>query len=76
MAVRRNPKKDKAARRRRPERRPASSGRRVRMSLETVTTLMLNAPPEALPLLGLAGVRLWNVAEDGKVPVPRQTRSR
>jgi hypothetical protein len=36
------------------------------MSLETVTTLMLNAPAEALPLLGLAGVWLWNIAEDGK----------
>ncbi len=36
------------------------------MSLETVTTLMLNATPEALPLLALAGVWLWNVAEDGK----------
>ncbi|MEV0589409.1 hypothetical protein [Nonomuraea sp. NPDC050310] len=66
MAARRNPKKDKSARRRRPERGSASSGRQVRMSLETVSTLMLNAPPEALPLLGLAGVWLWNVAEDGK----------
>jgi hypothetical protein len=66
MAARRNPKKDKAARRRRPERRPASSGRRVRMSLETVTTLMMNASAETLPLIGLAGVWLWNVAEDGK----------
>jgi hypothetical protein len=27
---------------------------------------MLNAPVETLPLIGLAGVWLWNVAEDGK----------
>ncbi|MFI6317113.1 hypothetical protein ACIBG8_06320 [Nonomuraea sp. NPDC050556] len=66
MAARRNPKKDKSARRRRPERRPASSGRRVRMGMETVTTLMLNAEAEALPLIGVAAVWLWNVAEDGE----------
>ncbi|GGT04430.1 hypothetical protein GCM10010156_72780 [Planobispora rosea] len=44
MAARRNPKKNKAARRCRPERNAVSSSRRAQMSLETVTTLMLNAP--------------------------------
>lgn len=35
------------------------------MSLQTVTTLMMNAPPETMPVIGLAAVWLWNVAEDG-----------
>lgn len=35
------------------------------MSWETVSTLMQNAPPEVLPLLGVASVWLWNFAEDG-----------
>ncbi|WP_327591418.1 hypothetical protein OHA25_60995 (plasmid) [Nonomuraea sp. NBC_00507] len=63
MARRRNPKKDKSARRRRPNWRQVPGGR-ARISVETVTQLMLAAPPDALPLVGMAGVWLWNVAQD------------
>ncbi|MEU4229577.1 hypothetical protein AB0F17_35215 [Nonomuraea sp. NPDC026600] len=63
MARRRNPKKDKSARRRRPTRHP-SAGNQARISVETVSQLMLAASPDALPLVGVAGVWLWNLAQD------------
>jgi hypothetical protein len=60
-----NPKKDKGDRRKRPDR-PASpvGGRRVHMDMSTVTDGVLAAPPELLPLFGVAAVWLWNAAAE------------
>jgi hypothetical protein len=58
-----NPKKNKAARRRRPDR---SGLRRARIQIEAIHHLMQVAPPDALPLVGLTSVWLWNLAEDGQ----------
>jgi hypothetical protein len=60
---RRNPKKDKTARRRRPgigKPRPAS------FELDHVLRLMAAAPPDALPLVGVTSLWLWNLAQDGQ----------
>jgi hypothetical protein len=58
---RRNPKKNKAARRRRPDR---PGLRRARLEIEDIHHLMAAAPPAALPLVGLTSLWLWNLAED------------
>jgi hypothetical protein len=63
-AKRANPKKNKAARRRRPVR-PAGL-RRARITLGTVGRLMASVSDEVLPLAALAAVWLWNLAEDGE----------
>lgn len=63
-ANRANPKKNKAARRRRPVR-PAGASR-ARATLGTVSRLMGSVPDEVLPLAALAAVWLWNLAEDGE----------
>ncbi|MGI5162701.1 hypothetical protein [Microbispora sp. CA-102843] len=62
---RHNPKKDKSARRRRPDPRPGGTLRSARMNFEDVVAGMLKAPPELLPLYGLASVWLWNLEQDG-----------
>jgi hypothetical protein len=58
---RRNPKKNKAARRRRPDR---PGLHRARLEIEDIHHLMAAAPPAALPLVGLTSLWLWNLAED------------
>ena len=57
----RNPTKNKAARRRRPDR---LGLRRARLEIEDIHHLMAAAPPAALPLVGLTSPWLWNLAED------------
>jgi hypothetical protein len=59
---RRNPKKDKAARRRRPD---MPGLRRAQLRLDDVLDLLSGAPPGALPLIALPMVWLWNMSEDG-----------
>jgi hypothetical protein len=61
-AKRRNPKKNRDARRRRG--RDLSGLPRARFRLDDVARLLLNAPPEVLPLMALPAVWLWNAAED------------
>jgi hypothetical protein len=58
----RNPKKNPAARRRRG--RDLSDLPRARFRLDDIARLLLNAPPEVLPLMALPAVWLWNAAED------------
>jgi hypothetical protein len=58
-----NPKKDKSARRRRSQ--VPGGLRRAHLNEQAVFKVMMGASPEALPLVALAGVWLWNVAEDG-----------
>ena len=57
-----NPKKNKAARRRRPAGTPGA--RRAQLEMDDIFQLMSVAPPLALPLVALASVWLWNMAED------------
>jgi hypothetical protein len=57
-----NPKKNKAARRRRPAR---TGLPRARFSFDDLTTLLSGAQPGGLPLVALAGLWLWNMSEDG-----------
>jgi hypothetical protein len=59
--ARRNPKKDKTARRRRPD---MPGLRRASFGLEDVHLAMWAAEPAALPLAGLTAVWLWNLAQD------------
>ena len=65
---RRNPKKDKSARRRRPDRSPGRVTERptgqVRMRLESVVAAILQAPAELAPVVGCAGVWMYNAAEN------------
>src|SRR5271157_1573441 len=61
----RNPKKNPAARRRRGADLPGLT--RARFRLDDVGRLMLGASAEAVPLMGLSAVLLWNMAEDGAV---------
>jgi hypothetical protein len=56
-----NPKKNPAARRRRPD---MPGLRRARLGMEDIHRLMSAAPPAALPLISLTSVWLWNMAED------------
>jgi hypothetical protein len=58
---RRNPKKNRATRRRRSD---MPGLRRARLQIDDIHRLMSGAPPAALPLVGLASVWLWNVAQD------------
>jgi hypothetical protein len=60
--ARRNPKKDKSARRRRPD---VPGLRRARLGMDDIHVLMANAPPDVLPLITLTSLWLWNLAEDG-----------
>jgi hypothetical protein len=63
MASRRsNPKKNKAARRRRPD---LAGLPRARFSLDDLAPLLSAGSPEQLPLMALPSVWLWNAAEDG-----------
>lgn len=57
-----NPKKNKAARRRRPDMRGLP---RARFRFDDLTTLLSGAQPGGLPLIALAGLWLWNMSEDG-----------
>jgi hypothetical protein len=59
--ARRNPKKDKTARRRRPDM-PGLS--RASFTMEDVYGMMAGAPPAPLPLFALTALWLWNLAED------------
>jgi hypothetical protein len=61
---RRNPKKNKAARRPRPAR--PDGLRQARLHLDQVHRLLAGASPDALPLMAVAAVWLWNLAEDGE----------
>jgi hypothetical protein len=58
-----NPKKNKAARRRPVK---PSGLRRAQLGLEQVHRVLMGAPPEALPLVAVAAVWLWNMSEDGQ----------
>lgn len=57
-----NPKKNPAARRRRPER---PGLRRAQLRLEDIDRLLSGATAEALPLMALPAMWLWNMAQDG-----------
>jgi hypothetical protein len=59
--ARRNPKKDKAARRLRPD---LPGPRRARFGLDDHNRLMSGASPDALPLIGVTSLWLWNLAQD------------
>jgi hypothetical protein len=59
-----NPKKNPAARRRRPDRAAGSPGQ-ARLGLRDISQLMSVVPPEALPLVGVTSVWLWNLAQEG-----------
>ena len=61
----RNPKKNPAARRRRGA--GLSGLPLARFRMDDVGRLMLGASAEAVPLMGLSAVLLWNMAEDGAV---------
>jgi hypothetical protein len=58
---RRNPKKNRAARR---VRHDMPGLRRAQLSMDDIYPLMEAAPPEALPLIALPAVLLWNAAQD------------
>ena len=58
-----NPKKNKAARRRRPAGAPGI--RRARLEIDDIFHVMSGATPSALPLVAVASVWLWNLAQDG-----------
>ena len=60
----RNPKKNPAARRRRRDDLPGLT--RARFRMDDVARLMLGASAEAVPLMGLSAVLLWNMAEDSQ----------
>ena len=62
-AKNRNPKKNPAARRRRGS--DLSDLPRARFQLDDIGRLLLGAPANALPLMALPAVWLWNMAEDG-----------
>ncbi|MFF0249968.1 hypothetical protein [Streptosporangium sandarakinum] len=59
---RRNPKKDKSARRRRPSR-PVGTGR-FRMDIDDLGEAILHAPADIAPILALTGAWMWNAAQD------------
>lgn len=61
---RRNPKKDKGARRRRPDR--PEPAQQARFQVEDLAKLMAGADPAGLPLITTAGLWLWNLSEDGR----------
>src|SRR5215467_6343307 len=59
--ARRNPKKDKSARRRRPD---LPGAGRVSYSMDDVNAHLISASPAALPLYALADLWLWSLAQD------------
>ena len=58
---RRNPKKNKAARR---PRRDMPGLRRAQLSLEEIYPFLEGASPEALPLVALPSMLMWSAAQD------------
>jgi hypothetical protein len=62
-AKRRNPKKNRAARR--PRSRELPGLPRTRFQLDDVGRLLVNAPADVLPLMALPAMWLWNAAETG-----------
>ena len=58
----RNPKKNAAARRRRPDR---PGLRRAQLQTEDISRFLSVASAEALPLVALPSFLLWNMAQDG-----------